>query len=50
MLSYAFKVLNQQGYKRIATEEFYNTAELMASILEKGITVQLKRGLIRLTI
>ena len=47
MLSYVFKVLNQQGYKQIATEEFYNTAELMASILEKGITVQLKRGLIR---
>ncbi|MEJ8752426.1 hypothetical protein WKS98_07350 [Lagierella sp. ICN-221743] len=47
MLSYAFKVLNQNGYKRIATEEFDNTADLMASILEKGITVQLKRGLIR---
>lgn len=29
MLSYAFKVLNEQGYKRIATEEFNNTAELI---------------------
>lgn len=45
MLSYAFKVLNEQGYKRLATEEFSNTAELMAAILEKGIAVQLKRGL-----
>lgn len=45
MLSYAFKILNEQGYKRIATEEFANTAELMAAILAKGITVQLKRGL-----
>lgn len=45
MLSYAFKVLNEQGYKRIATEEFHNTAELMAAILAKGIAVQLKRGL-----
>lgn len=45
MLSYAFKVLNEQGYKRIATEEFNNTAELMAAILAKGIAVQLKRGL-----
>lgn len=35
MLSYAFKVLNEQGYKRIATEEFNNTAELMAAILAK---------------
>ena len=45
MLLYAFKVLNEQGYKRIATEEFNNTAELMAAILAKGIAVQLKRGL-----
>ena len=45
MLSYAFQVLNEQGYKNIATEQFHNTAELMAAILEKGITVQLKRGL-----
>ena len=45
MLSYAFQVLNEQGYKNIATEQFHNTAELMAAILEKGIAPQLKRGL-----
>lgn len=45
MLSYAFQVLNEQGYKNIATEQFHNTAELMAAILEKGISLQLKRGL-----
>ena len=45
MLSYAFQVLNEQGYKNIATEQFHNTAELMAAILEKGIAFQLKRGL-----
>ena len=45
MLSYAFQVLNEQGYKHIATEQFHNTAELMAAILEKGIAIQLKRGL-----
>ncbi len=45
MLSYAFQALNEQGYKNIATEQFHNTAELMAAILEKGIAVQLKRGL-----
>lgn len=45
MLSYAFQVLNEQGYKNIATEQFHNTAELMAAILERGIAVQLKRGL-----
>ena len=45
MLSYAFQVLNEQGYKNIATEQFENTAELMAAILAKGISVQIKRGL-----
>ena len=45
MLSYAFQVLNEQGYKDIATEQFDNVAELCASILSKGIAVQLKRGL-----
>ena len=45
MLSYAFQILNEQGYKNIATEQFHNTAELMAAILEKGIAIQLKRGL-----
>ena len=45
MLSYAFQVLNEQGYKNLATEEFNNTAELCAAILTKGISMQLKRGL-----
>ena len=45
MLSYVFQILNEQGYKNIATEQFHNTAELMAAILEKGIAIQLKRGL-----
>ena len=50
MLSYAFHVLNEQGYKNIATEQFNNVAELCAAILAKGITVQLKRGLGRVYI
>lgn len=45
MLSYAFQVLNEQGYKNIATEQFDNTAELCAAILTKGIVTQIKRGL-----
>ena len=45
MLSYAFRVLNEQGYKSIKTEEFHNVAELCASILIKGVSLQLKRGL-----
>lgn len=45
MLSYAFQVLNEQGYKNIATEQFDNMAELCAAILTNGITLLLKRGL-----
>ena len=45
MLTYAFQVLNEQGYKSIATEEFDNTAELCTAILSKGLSIQLKRGL-----
>ena len=45
MLSYAFQVLNEQGYKNIATEQFNNVAELCAAIMSKGIALQLKRGL-----
>lgn len=47
MLSYAFQVLKKQGYRNLATEHFANTAELMATILAKGIAIQLKRGLDR---
>ena len=45
MLSYAFQVLSEQGYKSIETEQFENVAELCAAILSKGISLQLKRGL-----
>ena len=45
MLAYAFQVLNEQGYKNIATESFDNTAELFAAILYQGIRTQIKRGL-----
>lgn len=45
MLTYAFQVLKEEGYKNIATEQFNNTAELMAAILSKGIATQIKRGL-----
>ena len=45
MLSYAFQVLNEDGYRNMATEEFDNVAELCAAILTKGVSVQLKRGL-----
>ncbi|MBQ7515907.1 MAG: 5-methylcytosine-specific restriction endonuclease system specificity protein McrC [Schwartzia sp.] len=45
MLSYAFRALRENGYKRVETESFENTAELFAAILISGITLQVKRGL-----
>ncbi len=45
MLAYAFQVLNEDGYRNVATEQFDNVAELCAAILTKGVSIQLKRGL-----
>ena len=45
MLAYAFQTLRGQGYRDIAAEEFGNTAELLAAILARGVSLQLKRGL-----
>ena len=47
MLSYAFQVLNQNGYKNIETEKFNNSADMFAAIIQKGIENQLKRYLNR---
>lgn len=47
MLSYAFQILNEDGYKKVLTEEFDNAGELCAEILIKGVSSQLKRGLSR---
>lgn len=47
MLSYAFQTLQAENYKDLATENFHNTSELCAAILDKGIGIQLKHGLRR---
>ena len=45
MLAYAFSVLKNDGYKKLASEDFENTADLLSTILAKGIAIQVKRGL-----
>lgn len=45
MLAYAFQVLNENGYRKVATEDFDNVGDLCAAILAKGVSIQLKRGL-----
>ena len=47
MLAYAFQTLQGQGYRDITAEEFDNTADLLAEILSRGVSLQLKRGLDR---
>lgn len=47
LLSYAFVALRQGPYRKLATEEFANAADLCAAILVTGVSSQLKRGLAR---
>lgn len=47
MLAYAFRVLKQSNYSHVATEDFENIHNLLAAILSKGISQQLKQGLYR---
>ena len=47
MLAYAFSVLKEKAYRDVALEEFSNVADLCAAILERGIALQIKRGLAR---
>ncbi len=47
MLAYAFQVLRQTNYERIAPEDFTHVQDLFAAILSTGIAQQLKRGLYR---
>ncbi len=47
MLSYAYQVLNQNGYKHIETESFENTADMFSAIIQKGVEIQLKKYLNR---
>ena len=45
MLAYAFQVLKEDNYEKVASEEFEYIGDLFAAILAKGIANQIKRGL-----
>lgn len=47
MLSYAFQILKQEDYKKVAGEKFDKIHDLFAAILEKGVSRQVKQGLYR---
>lgn len=47
MLAYAFQVLHEKCYRDVASEEFENGLELLAAILCRGVSTQIKRGLTR---
>ena len=40
MLSYAYQVLKEQGYKDVALEQFDHINDLYAAILIKGVSLQ----------
>lgn len=45
MLSYAYRILREEGYKSVEGEEFNNIHDLFATILVQGVANQCKRGL-----
>lgn len=47
MLAYAFRALHEKAYRDMGAEAFDNAAELLAAILCRGVSMQLKRGLWR---
>lgn len=47
MLAYAFTELRKNNYANIAKENFEHVHDLLAEILYKGVSAQLKRGLHR---
>ena len=44
MLAYAFRVLNEEGYRKVALEDFEYAEDLLAAILAKGISNLVRRG------
>ena len=47
MLAYAYQALNETGFKSIQSEDFKNIHDLLAAILIRGVSLQIKRGLHR---
>lgn len=47
MLAYAFRVLNEDEYKKVETEAFENIADLLSEILSIGVASQVKQGLVK---
>lgn len=47
MLAYAFQALREESYTHLSAEPFENIHSLFAAILERGISIQIKRGLCR---
>ena len=47
MLCYAFRILRQRNYQDIGTEDFAHVQDMLAAILSRGISQQVKQGLYR---
>ena len=47
MLAYAYQTLNEEGFSSVKSEDFENVHDLMAAILIRGVSNQIKRGLHR---
>jgi 5-methylcytosine-specific restriction enzyme subunit McrC len=47
MLAYAFQALREESYAHLSAEPFDNIHSLFAAILERGVSMEVKRGLYR---
>jgi 5-methylcytosine-specific restriction enzyme subunit McrC len=45
MLAYAYQTLSEAGFRKVEAEDFQNIHDLMAAILIRGVSNQIKRGL-----
>ena len=47
MLAYAFEFVDETRFEDVAAEEFDNALDLLAALLDAGVTRQIKQGLFR---
>ena len=47
MLAYAFEFVDESRFEDVAAEEFDNALDLLAALLDAGVTRQIKQGLFR---
>ena len=45
MLALCLSSIDPQGYKQVSVEQFDNVLEMLSSVLVRGVSIQIKRGI-----